>query len=364
MRRRTFLTSPFAVGIANLATPSFADDLPQVDLGHLLISGFRGTEASDPEVDQVRRYIEDGTIAGVLLLKRNIRSPDQLERLTTVLREASPDRPPIISIDQEGGAVARLGPNNGFSEWMSAANLAYLDLGDDEILEYYRLRAQEMAAVGINLNYGPVVDLNVNPNNPIIGSLGRSYGERTETVVRFAEIFVRAHRLAGVRTCLKHFPGHGSSMTDSHMSVADVSDTWSAAEIIPFQHLTNAGFADAIMNSHVLHPFLSDEPWVPASLSRRSSRAISEMNGFRGLIITDDMQMGAITNLVGATDAAVAAVNAGNSLLIYSNYKKSHSIRTAATIASALKAAVDEGRIDIRAASDHIARVREFRGFL
>lgn len=364
INRRMFCTSQAALGFLCSFSASFASGQSAPEPGELLITGFRGTRPSDPEVDTVRRYLEQQTIAGVMLLKRNIESPEKLERLLRSFRESSPELLPIISIDQEGGSVTRLGTYNGFMPWQSAANLARSGRNSTEILEYYSARAAEMASVGINLNLGPVVDLNVNPRNPIIGAKERSYGRDVEQVVQMAGLFVSGHRAGGVKTCLKHFPGHGSSRADSHKGAADIADTWSAREIAPFERLVSVGFADMMMNAHVLHPYFSDEPWLPASLSRKSVEEIREGLGFKGPIVTDDMQMGAVTDLADMATTAPLAVRAGNSLLIYSNYENAYGVETVYNVADAIRAEVAMGRI----APETIARgtwiVRRFRDTL
>lgn len=362
--RRAFLAAPVAFGIISTSSLSFALRGSGFSPGQLLITGFRGTRPSDPEVDVVRGYIERGEVAGVMLLERNIQSPEQLDKLNSALLDSSSDVKPIISIDQEGGAVARVGAHNGFKRWQSAAALAQSGLSDSEVLEYYSIRASEMSEVGINLNFGPVVDLNVNPFNPIIGSKGRSYGSDVESVIRFAELFIRAHRLAAVKTCLKHFPGHGSSTQDSHMGTADVSQTWSAAEIAPFERLVGAGLADTMMNSHVLHRYLSDEPWIPTSLSKKSVEEMRDGLHFKGPIITDDMQMNAITDVLSAIDAAVPAINAGNSLLIYSNYDRAYRVAVVRDVAISISKALDDGRIDQLLFEKKVELVRNFRSSL
>ncbi len=141
--------------------------------------------------------LETGAIAGVILLRRNIVSPEQLIKLSISLREAAGSFVPIISVDQEGGAVARLGVENGFSEWISAAEAAFMLKSEQDLFDYYFARALEMAAVGINVNFSPVIDLNLNPANPIIGRLDRAFGKDPQEVVRCASAFVRAHRAAG-----------------------------------------------------------------------------------------------------------------------------------------------------------------------
>lgn len=295
------------------------------NIGQALVIGFRGVSPRDSEVDLVRRFIEQGAISGVLLLDRNIKSPDQLSQLISSLQDSAQDRPLIVAVDQEGGAVTRFDPATGFKPWLSAQRLSYMKLNGQEAFEYYFDRAAELADVGINVNLGPVVDLNINPSNPIIGRKERSYGNSVETVLTYAEAFIRSHSAFGIRTCLKHFPGHGSSTTDSHIQSSDVRKSWTAREIAPFERLTNVGMADMIMNSHVIHEYLSDSPWIPTSLSTASVKEIRMGLNFDGPIITDDMQMGAIAQFDQPKWASLPAVRAGNNLLIYSNYKRQYS---------------------------------------
>jgi beta-N-acetylhexosaminidase len=350
-------------GIAGgLAGPLLARPEGRVGFGQMLVTGFRGISTGDPEVDVVRRYLSEGTVAGVLLLKRNVVSPEQLATLTHALKEATPGPVPIIAIDQEGGRVARLDATNGFRTWMSAAEVAASGMGQQDILAYYAERAQEMSAAGINLNLAPAVDLNVNPFNPVIGRLGRSYGQSAEVVVRAAGLFIKAHHSAGIFTSLKHFPGHGSSVTDSHLGVTDVSETWQASEAEPFQVLAAEGLADTIMTGHLLHPRFSDRPGVPSSLSRTTVDQIRGAIGFNGPVITDDMQMNAITGFLSFPEAAIAAVNAGNSLLIYSNFHKGDRVETAQIVETALRLAGE--RVDRAVAMEQVARVAVFRSRL
>lgn len=359
--RRQFLNS--VAGIIS-AIPSISRSDTNTRVGGLIVTGFRGTEPSDPEVDQVRRYLEEGAIAGVILLKRNVVSPDQLRRLSAAIRGASPDVSPIISIDQEGGRVARLNSEQGFLHWISAEEMSLSGFNDEDIRGYYQERAAELAALGINLNFGPVVDLNVNPENPIIGALGRSYGITLTEVHRFASEFVKAHRNLGVMTCLKHFPGHGSSASDSHTSSVDVNGTWQPQEMEPFRAMIAAELADAIMTSHVLHKAYSDDRRTPVSLSARSTQEIRVDLGFAGPIFTDDMQMGAITAHHNRSEAATAAVRAGANFLIYSNYKKADRIETAAIVGETLQASLSNGRLDPDKVQQQVDLASLFRALL
>lgn len=330
--------------------------------GQLLITGFRGTKSGDIEVEHVCRMLETGRCAGVILLRRNCISQEQISLLSRTFRDAAGDATPIISVDQEGGRVARLDATNGFEDWMSAQEIAQSGLTDSDMEVYWTKRAWQLFEVGINLNFAPVVDLNRNPRNPIIGSLGRSFGSDAGQVTNMAKLFIRAHKSAGVKTSLKHFPGHGSSTTDSHKGAADVSQSWSQDEMEPFIDLINGGFADSIMTGHLLHPNFSDEPWIPASLSHRADGVIRGPLGFKGAIFTDDMQMTAVEGLMSLAEAAVAAVNVGNTFLIYSNYRKSDRIDTLDRVIDALD--VNVNRMDPTMVEKQIALGSKFRSDL
>lgn len=357
LKRRTFLAS----AAATVTLPVVgANAQESIQIGRMLISGFRGTKPGDPEVDQIRRYLESGQVSGVLLLQRNVASPEQIITLCQALREAAGPVKPMISIDQEGGRVARLGPWNGFKDWKSASDLAGSDMSDSDLHAYYLERARELAVVGINVNFGPVLDLNINPANLIIGALGRSYGSDPSTVVRMATQFAQAHREAGVRTCLKHFPGHGSSTSDSHMRSVDISTTWADVELTPFRAMSEAGLADGIMMGHVYHPSFSDKMDRPASLSVSGIRSLRELAKYDGPVFTDDMQMGAIAGTYAQDRAAILALNAGNSFLIYSNYQRRHTIETVADVAAAISVAAMTGEFDALALAPQHRRAAAF----
>ncbi|RID91625.1 glycoside hydrolase family 3 protein [Gemmobacter lutimaris] len=360
--RRSFLLSPLVFGAALNATRANAADAPLA--GQVILTGFRGTSVENSEVELVLRMFERRQISGVILLERNVRSPEQLKRLTDAFRTACPDSPPIIAVDQEGGKVARLGSRQGFKVWHSAAKLAEWNMSAQDVYDYYLGRTTELASVGINLNLAPVVDLALSQSNPIISGLGRSYGPDPETVLFYAEMFIRAHRAADVKTCLKHFPGHGSSADDTHIRPVDVRATWQNIEIAPFQRLIDAGLADTIMLSHVIHDFFSDSPDTPVSLSRAAGDMLREVMGFSGLIISDSMQMGAITHARSEKNAAISAIIAGNDILIYANARKSESLDTTARVIATLeKASLQQRNLEI-ALRDRVSRIINFRANL
>ncbi len=328
--------------------------------GPRLIVGFRGQDPIDDEVQSIARDIEAGRVAGVLLLKRNISSVDQLRGLCDFLTSAAPDLPPLICIDQEGGAVSRATPAGGFLGWSSAAALGAKFSNEVEAEVYYRPRAAQLTAAGVTLNFGPVVDLNINPANPIIGSLGRSYGADPDHVIAMARGFIAAHRGAGLRTCLKHFPGHGSANGDTHDGFVDIGASWREVELEPYRQLIAEGQAQAVMNAHLYHPAFSDAEGRPASLSRLCVQRLRGELGFGGVTFSDDMQMGAVTEHFDEGAAAVLATAAGNDLLIYSNFER-RDPELAGRLTAVLTEALVDGKFDARALDASTARVDKLR---
>ena len=309
-------------------TPAPAGPTLREKIGQMLLVGFRGTDASTASA--VLADISDHTLGGVVLFSfdqptgspvRNIVSPEQLTALTATLQEATATNgslaPLLIAVDEEGGQVARLGPDHGFPPTQSAA-----ELGEHDNVRITRRAGRGIALTllqaGINLNLAPVVDLNLNPANPIIGALDRSFGADPELVHRQGAAFIQGHHAVGVRTTLKHFPGHGSSTGDTHLGVVDVTDTWQPIELDPFRDLIADGLADAVLTAHVFNANL--DPEHPATLSRPTITGILRRQlGWDGVVISDDMQMGAIRDAYGYADAVRLAIVAGVDILTIAN---------------------------------------------
>jgi beta-N-acetylhexosaminidase len=288
-------------------------------IGQMLLVGFRGLTVE--EAGEIVADIEERNLGGVLLFDadqptgsavRNVESPEQLTALVAGLQALARTRL-LVAIDEEGGLVARLDERHGFPRTSSAA-----DLGARGDVAFTRQAGQQIAEtlehVGVNVNLAPVVDLDVNPTNPIIGSLGRSFSADPDVVTAQAEAFVEGHRAVEVRTTLKHFPGHGSSTGDTHLGVVDVTDTWSRGELEPFANLVRDGMTDAVLTAHVFNATL--DPENPATLSQPTITGIlREQLGWGGVVISDDMQMGAIREAYGYADAVRLAILAGVDVL-------------------------------------------------
>lgn len=292
-------------------------------IGQMIIIGFLGDDAGDRPFTRVAEQLAAGEISGVLYLKRNIKNRASVGDMNAVLQISSPNGlPPLIVVDQEGGRVERLTSAVSFPHTPSAARVAS-SMSPREAYETYARMAANLSRWGFNVNLGPVVDLNTNRNNPIIGRLGRSFSGDSKTVIQYSVAFMDAHRENGVMTALKHFPGHGSSTGDTHKGTVDVSTSWSQKELEPYEVLIHDSDVDLVMSSHIRNSRVQDDSEkYPVSLSRSGlGDTLRKKLKYRGVIISDDLQMGAIANHYKFRDMVVRAVLAGNDLLVFANDK-------------------------------------------
>ncbi len=299
-----------------------ADSL-SIKIGQMLMIGFRGLAIEDaPEiVEDIRKH----HIGGIVLFDydvpmkspvRNIANPEQLGKLTVGLQGIS-DIPLFIAIDQEGGKVNRLKASKGFPRTVSALHLGNLD-NPDSTIAAARKNALTMRAGCINMNLAPVLDLNTNPDNPVIGRLGRSYSADPAVVTKHALLTAAVFREEGVIPVFKHFPGHGSSTTDTHKDFTDVTVRWTEKELEPYRAMIDAGYDDAIMTAHVFNRRLDSRH--PATLSKKTlDLKLRNQLRFEGVILSDDMQMQAIAGHYGLDESIRLAVQAGVDILLFGN---------------------------------------------
>ncbi len=290
--------------------------------GRLCLVDFSGPAPSAA----LERLIADRHILGVVLFRKNIESPQQVARLTDALVAIAQEAgapPPWVAIDHEGGAVTRFPPTVGGDPPPNARHLlprvtpvpSAMALGatGDPVLAQAagRIAGRELRAMGINVDFAPVMDVNTNPSNPVVGT--RAFGDSPGLVAAMGLAYVRGLQEAGVAATAKHFPGHGDTTVDSHLGLPRVDHDRARledVELAPFAAATRAGVA-GIMTAHVVYPAL-DPSGVPATLSAPILRGIlRERWGFGGLVFTDSMSMRAIADHYGMGDAAVAAVRAG-----------------------------------------------------
>ncbi len=282
-------------------------------IAKMLIVGF-----DDEEIEQ--QY----TLGGVILFDKNFKDPNkpkniidpqQLKQLTNKLQTAN-NAPLFISIDQEGGKVARLKEEYGFSKAPSAKEVRTLT--PDEVHSVYKKQSEMLRQYGFNMNFAPVLDLSLNPDNKVIAKLDRSYGKTPEEVIQYASIMIEEQNKAGIISVLKHFPGHGSSLEDSHKGFVDITNTWQNEELEPYKKLIAQNSVDVIMTAHVFNKKL--DPKYPATLSYKvNTKLLREQLGFSGVVVSDDMQMKAIAEHYTLEKAVTLAINSGVDMLLFGN---------------------------------------------
>ena len=318
-------------------------------IAQMLLVGFRGLTVRD--APETVADIEDRGLGGVLLFDydsptkrydRNIASPKQVKALVAGLRAAA-TIPLLVAIDEEGGQVDRLKARYGFPATVSEA-----DLGTRDDTAYTRKRSkaigETLASLAIDLDLAPVVDLDVNPTNPIIGALDRSFSADPEVVTRQGLAYLAGLHDAGIAGALKHFPGHGSSTADTHLGWVDVTKTWTPTELEPFRAIIATGDADAVLVAHVFDADL--DPIYPASLSGAVIDGMLRSDlGFDGVVITDDLQMGAIREVYGYETAVERAILAGADILTIAN-EQVYEPGIVATTIDIVEKAINAGRID------------------
>jgi beta-N-acetylhexosaminidase len=316
------------------------------EIGQLLIGSLAGTTIT-PEVRSLAREF---SLGGVTLFTRNIEAPEQVAELSIDLQKLAAELPLWVAIDQEGGRVARL--RKPFTEWPPMAVLGRS--GNVELARRFAAAlAAELNAVGITLDYAPVLDIHTNPRNPVIGD--RALADSAELVGRLGAAIVRGLQDGGVAACGKHFPGHGDTSVDSHLDLPLVEhppDRIRRVECLPFREAIDAGVA-FIMTAHVLVPALDEER--PATLSPKVVQAIlrDELD-FAGAILSDDLEMKAIAKSYAVPDAAVQAIEAGcDGILICSG-----DVDVQAATLEALVHAVEDGRISFTRMEDALKRLR------
>jgi len=342
-----------------------AADSLRYKIAQMLIVGFRGTELT-PE-NHIYSDVKDLRIGGIILFDydavsktrgRNITSPEQVKKLCSDLQSLTPDKL-LISIDQEGGKVNRLKTAMGFPATVSAKYLGKLDNADTTLL-YAHQTAQSLRQLGFNLNFIPCVDVDVNPNCPVVGKLERSFSDNPNVVVRHSRIWIDEHRRQGILTSPKHFPGHGSSATDTHLGLTDVTRTWTRKELLPYEELIKSGVCDMIMVSHVFNRKLDAK--YPATLSKKVVDGMIRGDlRFKGLVVSDDMAMGAIVDHFSFETALEKAINAGVDMLILSNNGRSYDPQVAQKAVDIIELLVRQNKISEQRISEAYSRVAKVK---
>ncbi|HEY9487715.1 MAG TPA: glycoside hydrolase family 3 N-terminal domain-containing protein [Chryseosolibacter sp.] len=318
-----------------------ADSL-DIKIGQMLLIGFPKAEVDPLVLEEVR----NGKVGSVIIFEKNIPAKNSfvgLKKINWTYQQAAPI-PLFICIDQEGGRVNRLKEKYGFPRSITAEAMGKAN-SLDSVMFYSEATAATLAGLGINMNFAPVVDLASNPSNPIIARYGRAFSANQDSVSLLAKEFIKGHRKFNVLTSLKHFPGHGSSKDDTHLGIADVTNTWEERELQPYQALIDSGYAEAIMTSHIVNRRLDPEGH-PGTLSDNILEGILRKQlRFNGVVFTDDMQMHAITKHYGLEDAIRLAILAGVDIMTFSNNISGSDERTVDKVHSIIRGMVKKGII-------------------
>jgi beta-N-acetylhexosaminidase len=291
---------------------TLSDEQLRYKIAQMIIVGFNGTTVPD----SLRTDLTGRNLGGVILLGRNCISPAQIQQLNAQIRSLAQTLP-FIAVDQEGGTVARLNQSNGFATTLSAYGLGTVLNSVDSTASQAAMMAGWVSSSGFSANFAPVADVNVDPQSPAIGHYGRSFSGNPSTVALHAGRFIDQFHARRIITTLKHFPGHGSAGTDSHLELPDITSTWADSELVPYRSLLAANKVDMVMIGHLYNTHM--DSLYPSSLSFNTvTGLLRESLGYKGVVITDDLfAMRAITDRYGYGEAAVRAINAGVDLLLY-----------------------------------------------
>ena len=317
-------------------------------IGKMIILGFNGQSLNKNTT--LKNDIKKYNLGGIILFdkyykskkKKNIRNPKQLKKLISDIQKFSKYKM-FISIDQEGGWVSRLNKKNGFNQTPKASSISKKNISFAK--KTYGNLASELSTLGINLNFAPVVDLAINKKNKVIVYQGRSFSKNPKKVIRYSKVFINEMNKKNISSVLKHFPGHGSSLGDSHEGFVDITKTWSKKELLPYKELINNNYANIIMTAHVYNKNLDKN--YPATLSYNINTSLlrNEMK-FKGIVVSDDLQMKAISKHYSLKETVTLAINSGVNILLFGNHINNKSIKLK-TIVDTIYKQIQDGKIKL-----------------
>lgn len=332
----------------------------QAMIGQMLMFGMRGQSLADDT--EIQKMLAAGKVGGIILfythgniVPYNFANKAQIINLIHSLQKTSP-YPLFIGVDQEGGKVQRLSSKNGFKDYPTAYSLGKIDKE-----EYTFQAAKEIAAAlaecGFNVNFAPSVDLH-NPSSPAIGAKERAFHTTALKTFQHAYTYAKAMKKNGIIPTIKHFPGHGNAIKDTHEGFTDITATWQDKELLPYAEFIKKDYDGMIMVAHVYHKKLDS---VPASLSYNCiTKLLRQKMKFNGVVITDDMQMGAIVKHYSLKESIYRAIKAGNDILLFSNNFK-YDPKLPEQVYNCIVELVDEGKISKERIKESWQRIRKLK---
>jgi beta-N-acetylhexosaminidase len=335
----------FALLLLMISSLSMAQkDSLDIKIGQMRLVGVAEQKLDSNSV--ILQEIREGKDGGIILFEKNITAKNSfinLKQLTYQLQSAA-TIPLFVAIDQEGGRVNRLKTKYQFPKSVTSEYLGTLN-NVDSTKFYGAITASTLAGLGFNVNFAPVVDLAINPDNPIIAKYGRAFSADAALTAKHASIIVEQHRRYGVVTVLKHFPGHGSSKADTHLGIADVTAYWQKEELEPYKIMIDSGKIDAVMTAHIVNKKL-DKKGNPGTLSKKIITDLLRKDlGHDGVVFTDDMQMHAITEHFGFEKSIELSIKAGVDVMIFSNNIQGSDNRTVDAVTKVIKQLLADGEI-------------------
>jgi len=351
------------LGLGVAMAPLWAVSLEH-KIGQMLMVGFHGTSA--PTNSQICKDIKQYNVGAVILFDynpvnknkpKNIATKKQLAKLTKELQACSSDGKLLIAVDQEGGRVQRLKSKYGFyGKFPKASDVIKMD--QSQIYSTYKKMSKELRSVGINYDLAPVVDLDINMKNHVIHGLGRSFGKDPKIVAKYASTFIDAMHSNDVLTSIKHFPGHGSSVGDTHKGFVDVTNLWKEVELEPYRLLKDK--ADTVMVAHVFNKNLDAK--YPASLSYKTiTKMLRWKLGYHGVVITDDLQMGAISKKYGLKNTLKLAINAGDDILLIGNQLDPKKVKSTKKLVDTIVSLVKSGEVKEESINKAYTRIQKLK---
>ncbi len=292
-----------------LTSCSFALSLDD-KIGQMIILGFNGNSVESKGFKKILKDVEKGKISGVILFSKNIKSKNDLIKMNEKLLSSS-DIVPFIAVDNEGGAIQR----HNFYKSLTAQQVSKKN--EAQIIKEYSKMADVLSELKFNVNFAPCVDLAINKNS-IIVKKQRSYGSNPKRVSKIARIFILEHNKRKIITSIKHFPGHGSAKGDTHKGFVNSSGVFDKNELVPYEELKDLDKMNMVMVSHIYNKNIDKE--FPASLSKKTvNDLLIDKIGFKGVVISDDYDMGAIRKNYSLRDIVVNSINAGVDIMLFSN---------------------------------------------
>lgn len=334
-------------------------DSLDIKIGQMILVGMPKAEVDSAVLEEVKQ----GKVGALIYFEKNIPKSSSafaaFKKMSWTYQKAAPI-PLFICIDQEGGKVNRLKEKYGFTRSITAESIGK-SKSIDSVRFYAEATAATLAGLGINVNFAPCVDLAANPTNTVIVKNGRAYSANEDSVTLFAKEVVKQHRRFGIVTALKHFPGHGSSQSDTHLEMTDVTNTWTSRELKPYQVLIDSGYVDGVMSSHIVNKNL-DATALPGTLSKPIlDGMLRKKMHYNGVVFSDDMQMKAIANNYGLEEAIKLAVNAGIDIMCFSNNISGVEVRTVDKVHDLIKNFVTKGEISKTRIDESFKRIMKLK---